>query len=107
MDYSLLLIIAKNDKHVQKVLGDFRGGLASSGNSPTSFYFYTRSKNYVIAVGLIDYLQIFNFQKNVQGKAQRFLQALKKKPKSEISCVEPLAYHERFNTGLGKIFKIA
>lgn len=61
MDYSLLLIIAKNDKHVQKVLGDFKNGLPLSGPSPTPFYFYTRSKNYVIGVGLIDYLQIFNF----------------------------------------------
>lgn len=64
-----MLIIAKNDKNVQKVLSDFKSGVALSGPAPTSFYFYTRSKNYVIAVGLIDYLQIFNFQKNVQGKA--------------------------------------
>lgn len=56
MDYSLLLIIARNDKHVQKIMADHKNGTPLNGPSPTSFYFYTRSKNYVIAVGLIDYL---------------------------------------------------
>jgi hypothetical protein len=56
MDYSLLLIIAKNDRQVGKIISE-------KGDNPS--YFYSKNKNYVLAVGLIDYLQIFNFQKNV------------------------------------------
>ena len=55
MDYSLLLIIAKNTTQLQKILTDCKNG-QHTGPSPTTFYFYTRSKNYVLAVGLIDYL---------------------------------------------------
>lgn len=100
MDYSLLLIIAKNDQTVQNLL-------ANRQSDGSSFYFYTKAKNYILIMGLIDYLQIFNFQRNLQGKAQRFLQSLRKKPNSEISCVEPIAYHQRFNNGITKIFMVA
>lgn len=52
--------------------------------------FYTRTKNFIIQMGIIDYLQPFDLQRNLQGKAQRFLQSFK--GKREISCIEPLAY---------------
>lgn len=53
MDYSLLLIIAKNDSKVKKII--------AMNNFKNRFVFVSKNKNYVILIGIIDYLQIFNF----------------------------------------------
>jgi len=47
MDYSLLLIIAKYDEKVKE-------RLEQSNTCP--FVFFTKNKNFIIALGLIDYL---------------------------------------------------
>ncbi|CDW81549.1 phosphatidylinositol phosphate kinase pipk5 [Stylonychia lemnae] len=96
MDYSLLLMILKVEKiETQKILNEQR-------HNP--FVFYTRNKKFAIVVGIIDYLQVFGIGKNIQEKAQKFWSALKNKQKKEISCVEPLTYFNRFNSGISKLF---
>jgi hypothetical protein len=53
----------KNDSKVQKVLEDSH--LQEGGASQSLTFFYSKSKNFVFALGIIDYLQIFNFQRNI------------------------------------------
>ncbi|CDW91623.1 phosphatidylinositol 4-phosphate 5-kinase-like protein 1 [Stylonychia lemnae] len=98
MDYSLLLIIAKNDRKVKNLI--------RQNQLKNRFVFVTQNKNYVVLVGLIDYLQIFNFQRVIQGQAQKIWSYLKSKSLKQISCVEPIAYQERFLKGVTKIFRI-
>lgn len=50
MDYSLLLIIVKNDKKVQDLISQ----------ESSMHTFFTKNRNFIVALGLIDYLQVFN-----------------------------------------------
>ena len=47
MDYSLLLIIVKNDEKVEKIIRQMKD---------TSFIFYIESRNFLVVMGIIDYL---------------------------------------------------
>ena len=34
-----------------------------------SYYFYSKNRGFLITMGIIDYLQQYDFQRNVQGTA--------------------------------------
>lgn len=56
MDYSLLLVIVKNDKKLEKEL---------SKRNRYGFNMLTTDRKFIISVGIIDYLQVFDIQKNL------------------------------------------
>ena len=56
IDYSLLLVIVKNDKKIEKELAK---------RNRYSFNLLTTDAKFIISVGIIDYLQVFEIQRNL------------------------------------------
>ena len=56
MDYSLLLVIVKNDKKLEKELYK---------KNRYGFNLLTTDGKFIISVGIIDYLQVFDIQKSL------------------------------------------
>jgi len=72
MDYSLLLLIVKNKGskvHNGKYSLEAKQFRKLVKGLPNSFCFLSRQENYLITFGLIDYLQLFDIKRNIQGMA--------------------------------------
>ena len=78
MDYSMLLVIEKADFRVDETRNRF---MSADGTQ-------------IYHVGIIDYLQNYGFQKKMETVIKKF-QCLREL-KSEISCIPPKQYSERF-----------
>eukprot|EP00347_Sterkiella_histriomuscorum_P004969 403358396 len=99
MDYSLLMMIVKLDSvdNMRQFKRTF----------DQVYVFQTKNEQFAIVMGIIDYLQVYDFSKTIQQKAQRFWSVIKSTKRKEISCVQPEAYFSRFNNGIIRIFKQA
>ena len=91
MDYSLLFIIVdypnKIDPDYKQIVG-LLDDPKYKGHVYESF-----TKEFIYIIGIIDYLQIYNFRKNLETFAKGIYFG---KEKNMISCVEPNYYGERF-----------
>ena len=91
MDYSLLFIIVdypnKIDPDYKQIVG-LLDDPKYKGHVYESF-----TKEFIYIIGIIDYLQIYNFRKNMETFAKGIYFG---KEKNMISCVEPNYYGERF-----------
>ena len=91
MDYSLLFIIVdypnKIDPDYKQIVG-LLDDPKYKGHVYESF-----TKEFIYIIGIIDYLQIYNFRKNMETFVKGIYFG---KEKNMISCVEPNYYGERF-----------
>ncbi len=55
MDYSILLMISKYDSATEDKM--------KKEGRQEKYVIFSKNKNYIITLGIIDYLQIFNFQR--------------------------------------------
>ena len=97
MDYSLLFIIVdypnKIDPDYKQIVG-LLDDPKYKGHVYESF-----TKEFIYIIGIIDYLQIYNFRKNMETFAKGIYFG---KEKNMISCVEPNYYGERFQDFMKK-----
>ena len=97
MDYSLLFIIVdypnKIDPDYKQIVG-LLDDPKYKGHVYESF-----TKEFIYIIGIIDYLQIYNFRKNLETFAKGIYFG---KEKNMISCVEPNYYGERFQDFMKK-----
>ena len=97
MDYSLLFIIVdypnKIDPDYKQIVG-LLDDPKYKGHVYESF-----TKEFIYIIGLIDYLQIYKFRKNLETFAKGIYFG---KEKNMISCVEPNYYGERFQDFMKK-----
>ena len=97
MDYSLLFIIVdypnKIDPDYKQIVG-LLDDPKYKGHMYESF-----TKEFIYIIGIIDYLQIYNFRKNLETFAKGIYFG---KEKNMISCVEPNYYGERFQDFMKK-----
>ncbi|CDW88370.1 g-protein-coupled receptor family protein [Stylonychia lemnae] len=96
MDYSLLLVIIRADSVSER----------DKRLKWNPYFFKTKNQSFLITMGIIDYLQIYDLSRTIQGKAQRIISQLRNKQNQQVSCVNPLEYFSRFNQGLTKIFSV-
>ena len=91
MDYSLLLIIID---YPNKIDPDYKQIVELLDDPKYKGHVYeSNKKDFIYIIGIIDYLQIYNFRK----KIETFLKGIYfGKEKNMISCVEPDYYGERF-----------
>ena len=57
MDYSILLMISKYDSATEEKV--------KKEGRQEKYVIFSKNKNYIITLGIIDYLQIFNFQRQI------------------------------------------
>ena len=97
MDYSLLFIIVdypnKIDPDYKQIVG-LLDDPKYKGHVYESF-----TKEFIYIIGIIDYLQIYNFRKNMETFVKGIYFG---KEKNMISCVEPNYYGERFQDFMKK-----
>ena len=90
MDYSLLLIIIHypdiDDSEYQNIMN------AMKENRFANRIFVSQKKKYIYSLGLIDYLQKFDFNKFLENKYKRFLFG---NEINNVSAVNPLIYASR------------
>lgn len=86
MDYSLLVLIEKVKSLKETIIEKA---------------FVATHDNYIVFIGIIDFLQIYNLKKKLESKYKSF------RSSSNIgaSAISPLLYRERFMTMLERIFK--
>ena len=91
MDYSLLFIIID---YPNKIDPDYKQIIELLDDPKYKGHVYeSNKKDFIYIIGIIDYLQIYNFRK----KIETFLKGIYfGKEKNMISCVEPNYYGERF-----------
>ena len=91
MDYSLLFIIID---YPNKIDPDYKQIVELLEDPKYKGHVYeSNKKDFIYIIGIIDYLQIYNFRK----KIETFLKGIYfGKEKNMISCVEPDYYGERF-----------
>ena len=91
MDYSLLLGIAEGKKDISNTIGEPKFKRWRK--------VYSEVQGQHFSLGIIDYLQIFNYAKYVESA----LKSMRYKDK-QYSCVEPSVYGTRFLNFMGGIF---
>ena len=95
MDYSLLLVIE---------WAQVRGSLTENRNliSNTTTYPDGRVFRLNLHVGVIDYLQEWNFDKKVERLLKQALGNIQGKKANDISAIPPKAYKMRFDNFIRK-----
>ena len=97
MDYSLLFIIID---YPEKLDPDYKQIVALLDDPKYKGHVYqSEKKNFIYIIGIIDYLQMYNFRKRLETFWKGVFYG---KEKNMISCVEPNYYGERFQDFMTK-----
>lgn len=75
---------SKHEKHVSRLRKIYEGNR----------HIYVTENGYILYMGIIDYLQTFDFAKRMESTIKRFRHG--KKKMEEVSAIEPEPYCERF-----------
>ena len=97
MDYSLLFIIVD---YPEKLDPDYNQIIGLLDDPKYKGHVYqSEKKNFIYIIGIIDYLQMYNFRKRLETFWKGVFYG---KEKNMISCVEPNYYGERFQDFMTK-----
>lgn len=97
MDYSLLFIIIDYPNNIDPDYNQIIGLLDDPKYK--GHVYKSENENYIYIVGIIDYLQKYNFKKKMEHCMKGILYG---KEKNMVSAVEPIYYAERFNDFMTK-----